>query len=273
MARPRKCRRVCGEPEYNRFLPGGEGKREQVFLSVDEFEILRLIDYEKLTQEACAQQMGVARTSITDSYDKARYKVADCLVNGKELCIAGGQYMVCNGREPICGSPCCQMHAAKSCSAERKEVNQMRIAVTYENETVFQHFGHTEQFAFYDTENGEIKRRQIVSTNGQGHGALAQFLKDAGVDVLICGGIGGGAIAALQAADIDLFGGVEGHTDEAVKAYLEGRLAYQPDVHCDHHDHEHGEGHTCGSHGCGEHGESGRDCGEHGENGHGCGAH
>lgn len=124
----------------------------------------------------------------------------------------------------------------------------MRIGVTYENGEIFQHFGHTEQFKLYDIENGEIKQTQVVDTNGQGHGALASFLTDAGVDVLICGGIGGGAQAALTAAGIQLLGGVSGNVDEAVQSYINGNLSYNPDVHCTHHEHEH----SCGEHHCGE---------------------
>lgn len=110
----------------------------------------------------------------------------------------------------------------------------MRIAVTYENGQIFQHFGHTEQFKVYDLEDNKIVNTQVVDTNGQGHGALAGFLNSTDIDVLICGGIGGGAQAALAAAGIKLFGGVSGDADEAVKAYLEGKLAYNPDVHCTH---------------------------------------
>ena len=129
----------------------------------------------------------------------------------------------------------------------------MRIGVTYENGEIFQHFGHTEQFKLYDVENGQIKQTQIVDTNGQGHGALASFLTNAGVDVLICGGIGGGAQAALAAAGIRLFGGVSGDADQAVEAFLNQTLEYNPAVKCSHHEHGHGEGHTCGEHGCGSH--------------------
>ncbi|MBQ8503387.1 MAG: NifB/NifX family molybdenum-iron cluster-binding protein [Clostridia bacterium] len=126
----------------------------------------------------------------------------------------------------------------------------MKIAVTFENGNVFQHFGHTEKFKIYTVEEGRITNLQIVDTNGSGHGALAAFLKDAGVEVLICGGIGGGAQNALTEAGIKFFGGVQGSADGAVMAYLQGKLSFNPDVHCDHHDHEHGEGHTCGEHGC-----------------------
>ncbi len=139
----------------------------------------------------------------------------------------------------------------------------MKIAVTYDNGQIFQHFGHTQQFKVYDVEDDKIVNTVIVGSNGSGHGALAELLANYDVNVLICGGIGGGAQNALAEADIKLFGGVSGNADAAVDAFLAGSLAYNPDVKCNHHDHEHGEGHTCGSHGCGghEHGEGG--CGHH----------
>lgn len=126
----------------------------------------------------------------------------------------------------------------------------MRIAVTYEDGQVFQHFGHTSQMKIYDVENGEIVREQIADTTGSGHGALAGFLTGLKVDTLICGGIGGGAREALDQAGIRLFGGVTGGADDAVRALLAGTLDYQADVHCDHHGHEHHG--SCGEekHGC-----------------------
>ncbi len=131
----------------------------------------------------------------------------------------------------------------------------MRVAVTYENGMIFQHFGHTEQFKFYDIEGNEIVKEQTADTMGSGHGALAGFLKEHNVDTLICGGIGGGAQMALADAGIRLYGGVSGSADEAVKALLAGGLEYDPDVKCSHHEHEHGgscAGHSCGAdqHGC-----------------------
>ena len=130
----------------------------------------------------------------------------------------------------------------------------MKIAVTYENGTIFQHFGHTEQFKIYEAENGKVISSQIIAAAGQGHGALAAFLAANGVDALVCGGIGGGAQMALAEAGIRLYGGVQGTADEAVAALLAGTLGYDPDVRCDHHDHEHGGGgHNCGEHACGGH--------------------
>lgn len=135
----------------------------------------------------------------------------------------------------------------------------MKIAVTYENGQIFQHFGHTEQFKIYDADGGKILSEEIVSTNGSGHGALAGLLRTLNIDVLICGGIGGGAKAALADAGIKLYGGACGSCDAAVQALLAGNLDYNPDVKCSHHDHEHGEsGHTCSEHGCGGH-----SCGDH----------
>ncbi len=153
----------------------------------------------------------------------------------------------------------------------------MRIAVTYENGEIFQHFGHTQQFKLYDVEAGKITKSEITDTKGQGHGALAGFLKCAGVDVLICGGIGGGAQMALSETGIKLYGGASGKADDAVTALLAGNLNYNPDVKCDHHGegHGHGGGHS-GEHSCGGHHDHGdHACGGHGGHGdgHSCGDH
>lgn len=130
----------------------------------------------------------------------------------------------------------------------------MKIAVTYDNGEVFQHFGRCEQFKYYTVEDGQIVSEEVISNNGIGHGALAGILRENGATVLICGGIGGGAQVALAEAGVKVFGGVSGSADEAVKAYISGNLAFDENVHCDHHEHEHGEGgHDCGSHGCGGH--------------------
>ncbi len=131
------------------------------------------------------------------------------------------------------------------------EVVDMKIAVTYDNGNVFQHFGRTENFKVYDIENGEIASSQIISSNGIAHEALADMLKEYGVELLICGGMGPGARAALADAGIEVCAGAEGNTDDAVKAYLSGELTGS-DAVCDHHDHHHEEEHGCGSEeGCG----------------------
>ena len=136
----------------------------------------------------------------------------------------------------------------------------MKIAVTYENGKVFQHFGKTESFKIYEVEDNQIVSSEVISSNGSGHGALAGLLAEQGIDVLICGGIGGGAQAALADAGIELCAGAQGDTDQAVEAYLKGELV-SSGVNCDHH----GEGHSCGHH------EEGHSCGD--SCGGGCGSH
>ena len=140
----------------------------------------------------------------------------------------------------------------------------MRIAATYENGNIFQHFGRTEQFKVYDVQEGRIIASEIVGSNGIGHGALAGLLADKAIEVLICGGLGGGALNALTNAGITVVAGAEGDADQAVESYLRGELV-SSGANCDHH--HHGEGHECGHHGDGE--EDGGCCGHHGEEG-GC---
>ena len=127
----------------------------------------------------------------------------------------------------------------------------MRIAVTYEAGEIFQHFGHTENFKLYDVQDGKVIDSKVVGTNGSGHGALAVLLSESDVDVLICGGIGGGAQMALAEAGIQLYGGVSGDADAAVEAFLKQELNYNPDVKCNHHGEEHEHHGNCGNGGCG----------------------
>ena len=128
----------------------------------------------------------------------------------------------------------------------------MKIAVTYENGQVFQHFGHTAQFKLYTVENGEVTHSVVVDTNGSGHGALAGYLAAQNVDTLICGGIGGGARTALAQAGIQLYPGVSGNADAKVAELIAGTLLFNPDTVCAHHHGEHGGTHQCHSHEGGE---------------------
>ena len=131
----------------------------------------------------------------------------------------------------------------------------MKIAVTYADGLIFQHFGHTAAFKIYEVDNNEVKSSEVVETNGSGHGALATFLAAFQVDKLICGGIGGGAINALSNAGIDLYPGIDGSADMAVMQLIAGVLPKRTDVRCNHHHHHEGD-HDCGSHAhtCGDHG-------------------
>ena len=127
-----------------------------------------------------------------------------------------------------------------------------KIAVTYENGQVFQHFGKTEAFKVYEVEDGKVVASEIINTNGTGHSALARILSEQVIDVLICGGIGSGAKTALDEAGIEVCAGASLDADAAVESYLKGELV-STGVNCEHHEHEeeHSCGEGCNSHGCG----------------------
>ncbi len=230
MPRPKRCRRICSEPLNSVFYPSVDNDLEGISLTLDEYEAIRLVDLEGYSHLECAKQMDISRSTVQEIYESAREKIASFIVYGRKLYIRGGNYQVCG------------------CS-KKKEGRIMKIAVTYENGMVFGHFGHTAEFKIYDVVDGNVVSSEVVDTNGSGHGALAGFLMQRGVDTLICGGIGGGAINALSNAGIKVYGGVSGDVDTAVNDFILGRLNYNPDVHCDHH-HE-GEEHKCG-HNCGK---------------------
>ena len=258
MPRPSKARRICQTPACGRFGPMNEPAHASVVMTVDEFETIRLIDLEGMTQEQCAEQMDIARTTVQAIYSSARLKLARCLVNQMELTIDGGDYVLCDGNSAQCRRFCHRKRddhpSTTSMVSERG--TSMKIAVTYENGQIFQHFGHTAQFKVYDIADNKIVSSVVLDTLGSGHGALAGFLQALGVDTLICGGIGGGAQFALREAGILLYGGVSGDADQAVNALLDGSLLFNPNVVCNHHgEHHHHEG-GCGSHGdhhCGGH--------------------
>ena len=209
MPRPSKEKRVCRLPLCNRFQAAYcRCPNHRIQMSVEEYETIRLIDYMGLTQEECAAAMDVGRATVQTLYTDARKKLARFLVEASSLEIQGGNFVI--GQN---GSRC----GREKRQDAKKGDYKMRLAVTFENGEIFQHFGHTEQFKVYDVEDGKISGAQIVDTNGSGHGALAAgFLKDLGVDVLICGGIGGGARNALAEAGIELFPGACGDADAQV---------------------------------------------------------
>ena len=256
MARPQKCRRICNVPQTDSFCPEKHRGEIPITMTVDEYEVIRLVDLEEKTHEQCALQMDISRSTVQEIYENARRKLAACIVYGRKLVIAGGNYRVCDGRENCrCELKCRQADNNKRTALKNRNRGgfTMKIAVPYENGQIFQHFGHTERFKFYETDNTEIVNSEIIETAGSGHGALAGFLMKHGADTLICGGIGGGAQTALAEAGIRLYGGVSGDADTAVTELLSGKLNYNPDVQCSHHEH-HGENNSCGSHSCGNKG-------------------
>ena len=228
MPRPKRCRRICEVPKNDCFYPMVDNGLEGISLTLDEYEVIRLVDLEGYSHLECAEQMDISRSTVQEIYESARGKIASFIVYGRKLYIRGGKYQVCG------------------CN-KKKEGRIMKIAVTYENGMVFGHFGHTAEFKIFEVVDGKVVSSEVVDTNGSGHGALAGFLMQRGVDTLICGGIGGGAINALNKAGIKVYGGVSGDVDTAVNDFIAGKLEYNPDVHCDHH---HREDRKCGEHNC-----------------------
>lgn len=255
MPRPKKYRQVCRRPKYTVFAPVKkqrenrqeetkewitqetaleEGQmQEHIVMTVDEYEVIRLIDLEGLNQEECAQQMGVARTTVQSIYACARRKIAQSIVEGQILEIAGGDVCFCEQYQTGCG--CGKRLDVYENRAEDRN-GRLKIAVTYDEGEIFQHFGQTECFKIYCVDEGSITESWMAGTQGYAHGALAVFLKQQGVDVLICGGIGKGAQNALADMGIRLYGGVQGNADQAVKKLLDGALEYNPNALCTCHE-------------------------------------
>lgn len=278
MPRPNKAKKIGKVPVCRHFTTEDSvrDKGLELVMSIEEFESVRLIDYLGLTQAEAALRMAVGRGTVQSLYTSARRKIARYLVEGSCLKISGGNYAV---DAPVAAA---REDLYADSSLWKGDFN-MKVAVTYENGQVFQHFGHTSQFKLYTIEDGKIADTMIVDTNGSGHGALAGFLKAYDIETLICGGIGAGAKNALAEMGIELFAGAVGDADAQVESFLAGNLVYDPNTECHHHgEGHHGEGHHggCGHHseghhgGCGHHSEGHHgDCGHHGEGNHDCGSH
>lgn len=254
MPRPQKCRRVCALPKSCRFGALDGSNSFVIQMTVEEYEAIRLMDLENLTQEECARQMDVARPTVQRIYASARKKLAEALVNGGTLHIGGGCYSVCNRVANCC--PGCRLEVKGDFAVQYLEKGEkiMKIAVTTENGNVFQHFGKCKEFTLFEVEEQKILSKQVLNAGESGHSALAVLLAQNHVDLLICGGIGAGARIALQESGIQLAAGVSGTVDNAVSAYLNGTLFFNNEATCDHHHGESGEEHHCGeNHHCNGH--------------------
>ncbi len=253
-----KCRRVCCDTRARKFTT--DSAEGFVRLTVEELESLRLCDFEGAEQGGAALSMGVSRGTLQRIVYSARRKVAEALCAGLEIRIGGGYFSPARnfcGGAPRC-SRCRFTRGAESDSgiASKKETEEKMmkdgiIAVTAEDGQIVQQFGHTRAFELYEFKNGAAVSHRTLGADGSGHSALGGLLRENGVNLLICGGIGGGAKNVLAAAGIELISGVCGPVDEAVELYLKGRLVGgDPSAECAHH-HEHEEHECCGRHGHG----------------------
>ena len=223
MVRQNKSKKIGKMPEYRNFHSERESDLE-IQLSLEEYETIRLIDYLGYNQQRCSEEMGVSRSTIVSLYNNARKKIARFLIEGHGLQIDGGHYHI----------------------QQKKGEKNMKIAVTCVNGQVFQHFGHCPSFLICDVEEGKLVSSTMVDSSSSGCGALAGFLADLGVNVVICGGIGAGAKNHLAASGLQVLPGASGDALAQVESYIAGTLNYDPDSECNHHGHD--ENHQCHGH-------------------------
>lgn len=242
MPRIPRCRKICFEPQNRIFIPK-TATTKSVTIFLEELEAIRLVDGEEMEQENAANMMEVSRQTFQRILYSARKKVADALTMGLEIKIEGGNYSLYQDCKKQGHCKCCP-HQKNSFSGGKI----MIIAVTTQQQEVFQHFGSCKEFTLYHVENGTIvEKPQTLDTSQSGHGALAALMEEKQVNILICGGIGQGAKNALHIRGIEIVAGVSGKVDDAVKRYLSGELVGNPDFVCSHN-HESGEDHGCGHH-------------------------
>ena len=230
-------------PPVRSFIPhGGDFTfgQSNVNLLLEEWEALRLVDYAGMEQTQAALSMGISRQSVQMLASSARIKLARAVVEGLPLQIVGDQ----------------EQNTHTDLRYEERK-SKMKIAVTAQHTQVFPHFGRTPEFYLVTAEDGKITEEKIVAAPAEGHGALVGFLVSQGVDTLICGGIGGGAVNGLRSSGIKVYAGASGPVKEQVLSLLSGQLPQEGEANCDHHgehDHEHEHDHGQGrSNGCGHH--------------------
>lgn len=236
MSRPRKSRRVGELPRCNCLYPqqkitlqnvnkstcfiSANDVTNKVTMTIDEYETIRLIDYKNLTQEECAAQMDVARTTITAMYTTARKKIAQSIVESKILEIVGGNYMECQGRF-------CRKLPQPLTELPTEDVSfDMKIAVPCQRDMIFQQFGISESFKFYTIKNGKIEKSEFIKAENAEHKALIDFLINHKIDSLVCGGIGQKAKQYLLQAGIVIYSGVSGNADNQVQKLIKEKLNY-----------------------------------------------
>lgn len=224
MPRPQKCRRICELPEHKSFGPRYNTESgESITLAIDEYETIRLIDLENLTQEECAEQMNVARTTVQAIYNAARVKIADAIVNGKNLDIVGGKYVICNRKQGCYRSntTCIRLRGK-----ERKKSMKVAIPVNEDRETICVSLGRTKEFAIYDETDQSVTFIKNTACDSEGGAGVetAQLLIDEGVVAVITKRCGENAANVLKAADVALYQTSSQNLFEEVEKYKKKEL-------------------------------------------------
>lgn len=221
MPRPVKRRNVCCLPKVSNFFPEGYSsyapdKSEGVILTVDEYEAIRFIDYEGLSQEVCSSYMGIARTTVQLIYARARKKVACALVEGLPLKIDGGDYRVCNGQNNYCNDKLCLTFQNNHHHKDKESAMIVAIPLEKDKVSICPAFGRTPYFLFHNLKTGEEEIKDNPAKNAEGGAGVraAQFIIDNAANCVIAQRLGGNADAALKAAKILVY---EPHGSEAAQ--------------------------------------------------------
>ena len=238
MPRPRKCRKVCCLPESSQFGPLGMScdQEHRIVMTVDEYETVRLIDFAGFTQEECAKQMKIARTTVQRIYNEARKKLAEVLVNGKVLRIEGGDYKLCDGLETFCRCGGCHRHSSPNKQKEDDII--MKIALPTRQNLIDDHFGHCEYYTVFTIDDSKniVDQEIIASPVGCGcKSNIAQTLSTMGVTILLAGNMGDGAMEVLKNSGIKVVRGCSGDVKTVALNWLTGSLTDSGDS-C--HEHE-----------------------------------
>ena len=225
MPRPKKCRKVCHFPRALAFLPAeSTDEKNAIVLTVDEYESLRLIDREGLSQELCGEHMQIARTTVQLIYTAARKKLADALVEGRALLIDGGDYRLCQGDGSFQGCSQCFKRGLLEQYPRPSGADTLRVAVAMEQDTVARHFACAEEFRLYDIRAGKLVACHTVDAGSDDYAVIIGVLGALETDALICGAMGDGARAALDGNSVRLYANVSGDADLAVEHLLAGTL-------------------------------------------------
>lgn len=230
MARPKLNRLMTKAPDTAGFIPYGKSVTPQnpVLLQFDEYESIRLLDYEGMQQTEAAGMMAVSRPTLTRIYDSARRAIAKALVEGRSITITGGNLNFEN-----------YQHQKTNII-----IMNQKIAIPTAEGKLFPHFGKAPQVTIATIEDGKVVTSTVVDAPEHEHGAMPRFIASHGCTDVICGGLGQGAIDILNQLSIQVHRGAPAiSTDELLSQYLSGSIVYgdgRCTGGCDHH---HGEGH------------------------------
>lgn len=239
MARPKKCRKVCSLPRINAFVPKGcdASQKDEVILTVEEYEAIRLIDHQGFTQEECAKYMNIARTTVQQIYFDARKIISTSIVEGRILRIGGGHYRLCEGDGDVYGCEKCRRHHVDGVERGKGEISIMKIAIPVDEKTmetgVCPSFGRAPYFMIYDTDKNDATFIENTAANASGGAGIkaAQFVVDQKPQALLTPRCGQNAGQVITAANIKMYKTIAGTAIENVKFFEKGELAAMTEFH------------------------------------------